>query len=144
MSGMLAAMLGIGAGGGMVRNIVVGELNLSNEFSTSYYVGFMKSQPLGSMPDNTLPPLPGTIHNLYAYTSDPNYAVFAVYFTILNHSANSGWASLKIGNTTFNRSGATFSTSGSGASQQANWLWQGVGDPFTVGHGPVQPVTFTL
>ena len=133
MSGFVGA---IAAGAGITlldtQTVTRGTTTTGTDPYTEYS-GFAASPAIGSISDSTSNVYSGaTITNLYfAQTAQISPAVGYVsrqlIWRLSSEVANSGWATMLVGTTTFTRATATFNT-GTGYSQ---WTWPiTIGDPF--------------
>ena len=98
------------------------------------YYGYLSATSTGSIVDGTFNPLSGaTITGLYY-----NVSGALVYFTLSGVYANSGWTSVNIAGTSFNRSAATFSNS-----SNTQWYWSSASNPFGTTVGATKVCTFS-
>lgn len=147
MTGILAAFAGFGSAALDTQTVTSGSLSGgSNPYYTyyGYSDGTGTAGSFGSIADGTSDIYSGAaIKGLYfyelGYSSPPTgYTTRQVRLVIAGNQANSGWSSIKIGDTTYSRASASYS-----ASTNTTWIWNlSIPDPFTSGSpGPFSATT---
>lgn len=110
------------------QTVTVGGYNVKGIVFYGYGSSF------GSINDGTFNPLSNaTIEGFYYYVS-----AATLFFTLTGVYANTGWTSVNIAGTNFNRADATFSNSSS-----TSWTWSSGTNPFGTTVGATKVCTFT-
>lgn len=147
MSGVLAAMPGLMAGQSILdeQTVTSGARTVPTAEGSNYFYGYDTTVPMGSIADGTSDIYGGaTIRKLYFWeegfvTPPLGFTTREIVLEINGTLSNSGWEFIKIGGTTYSRTGAGFTTSGG----VTIWVWGlAIPDPFTSGApGPFSATT---
>lgn len=143
MTGILAALAGGGSSILDTQTVTRGTTTTGTD-PFSNWAGYQNTGPsFGSISDGTSNVYAGaTINGLYFYEEGSSgafgYYTRQIIWIVNGTQSNSGWSTMTIGSTTYNRTDATFSTSG-GVSA---WYWNIPIDPYP-DPNPASPGPFT-
>lgn len=123
MSGVLAAFGGYGVSQLDSQVVTSGSASLGTDPYYNYY-GYDSSISMGSIADGTSNLYGGAaINGLFFYeegsTAGGGYTRREINLVIAGTQANSGWSTMTIGTTTYNRTEAVFATAGG----ESTWTW---------------------
>lgn len=142
-----------GASASYNRTVTVGNTTTGSGYVTFQFYGYATSYGLGQgaqgglTPNNDASSLFGTgarIAQIGYFTS----GAFQLIIDAPSTLSNSGWTSITVGSTTFNRTSATIFTSGANtmtgsAGYMTQWNFQGAGNPFGTTAGASVAVSIT-
>lgn len=144
VTGILCVLSGSGGGTGPVldtQTVTRGQTSIGTN-PVQNYSGY-SSGLVGSIVDGTSNIYAGaSILGIYfyeeGYTSPPvGYTTRLLILTINGAQANSGWTTMKVGSTFFNRTAASYSVS-----TQTNWSWNiDIPNPFVSENDPFTATT---
>lgn len=145
MTGVLAALAGSGSSVLDTQTVTRGTTSTGSDpyYNWAGYKG-TGSPTFGSISDGTSNIYSGaTINGLYFYEEGSSgmfgYYIRQIIWVVDGTQSNSGWSTMTVGTTTYNRIDATFSTAGG----VSTWAWDiPIPDPLTSGSpGPFTATT---
>lgn len=122
--------------GTWTSTLTVGSFSIFKSTGYGYSSGLVNASA-GSMTDDTI----DTYNNYQIETLHWNLSNLVNLRLVGSNIPNSGWTSIKVGSTTYNRSSASHNTATSGYTL---WQWSDTNNPFGTTTGATRTITFIV